>query len=720
LGGGLLNGDTPGNAYGLWASPGAPQAGFSIFDQKQFTATLNLSGDIGNHEIKMGFTFEKFTSSSYGYAPTAFWPIMTQLTNFHIIQLADTTAMTYTRPFNDTTNVTYTDFYRLYDAKNQKSFDRNLRTLMGLQPDGTDWIDINSYDINSQSINYFDKDNILHTVTLNKPLSIELFSPDEFLNDGNSIATARGYDYYGNKFDRNHKPSVDDFFQKKDANGNYLREVAPFEPIYMAGYIQDKFSFDDLVFNIGLRFDRFDANQSVLKDPYTLFPAKTVGEVKKEIEDQTLVIGPSIPGSMGSDYVVYINDNNNPTSILGYRDGTNWYDANGAVVLDPTVKLNGSNGVTPFLVEPNPKEITGNSFADYTPQLTIMPRISFSFPISDVALFYAHYDVLTQRPKTNFTFSPLSYLFWASTGNPTINNPNLKPEKTVDYELGFQQKISNTSSLNISGFYREFRDQIQSFRYTGAYPKTYYSYGNIDFGTVKGLTLSYDLRRTSNVRVRASYTLQFANGTGSSSETSSGLIRSGQPNLRTLIPYDYDRRHAFNLAIDFRYGEGLEYNGPIIAGMQVLKNAGFNITMNGGSGTPYTRSSKVSPLTNPKPIILGSINGSRLPASFRFDGRFDKDFTVSTRKDAKGNAKELYLNVYLQVLNILNSRNIMGVYAATGNADDDGYLAAAEYQSEINSQVNTQSYIDLYRIRVNSPYNYSSPRMIRLGVSINF
>jgi hypothetical protein len=109
-----------------------------------------------------------------------------------------------------------------------------------------------------------------------------------------------------------------------------------------------------------------------------------------------------------------------------------------------------------------------------------------------------------------------------------------------------------------------------------------------------------------------------------------------------------------------------------------------------------------------------------LPASFRFDGRLDKDFTLSTRKDAKGNAKELYLNVYLQVLNILNSQNIMGVYAVTGNPDDDGYLASAEYQAQINAQLDTQSYIDLYRIRVNSPYNYSSPRMIRLGASINF
>ena len=37
------------------------------------------------------------------------------------------------------------------------------------------------------------------------------------------------------------------------------------------------------------------------------------------------------------------------------------------------------------------------AFEDYT-QRYFMPRIAFSFPISDEAQFFAHYDVLAQRP----------------------------------------------------------------------------------------------------------------------------------------------------------------------------------------------------------------------------------------------------------------------------------------------------------------------------------
>ena len=89
-----------------------------------------------------------------------------------------------------------------------------------------------------------------------------------------------------------------------------------------------------------------------------------------------------------------------------------------------------------------------------------MPRIAFSFNISDEAVFFAHYDILTQRPTSNNRFSPIDYFFIESRDN-LISNPNLRPEKTIDYELGFQQVLSKTSSLKISAFYKEMRDMIQ-------------------------------------------------------------------------------------------------------------------------------------------------------------------------------------------------------------------------------------------------------------------
>ena len=148
------------------------------------------------------------------------------------------------------------------------------------------------------------------------------------------------------------------------------------------------------------------------------------------------------------------------------------------------------------------------------------------------------------------------------------------------------------------------RDDIQIYRFTGAYPRDYTSYNNLDFGTVKGLTVTYDLRRlNSNTRLNASYTLQFADGTGSSSTTSQALINSGLPNLRTLNPLNWDRRHNFNISLDYRFSDGKDYNGPTITRrkgtdsekvVQLLKNFGVNFQLTGGSGTPYTAQDRKS------------------------------------------------------------------------------------------------------------------------------
>ena len=353
-------------------------------------------------------------------------------------------------------------------------------------------------------------------------------------------------------------------------------------------------------------------------------------------------------------------------------------------------------------------------------------------PISDEALFFAHYDIITKRPTSGIQMDPLDYLFIQTKGLNPISNPNLKPEKTVDYELGFQQKLNSSSSLKISAYYSEVRDLVQAFRFTEAYPVSYISYNNLDFGTTKGITLSYDLRRSTNIRLRANYTLQFANGTGSTSTSALALVSSGYPNLRTLNPLSYDQRHAIKINVDYRYGDGKEYNGPKIRKrikgtdkvreINLLQNMGLNVSMNTGSGVPYSRSSNIySGVFGGTALLQGQPNGSRLPWQFWIDARIDKDIMVKLTKKAEGKKQKIgFINIYLEVNNILNTKNVRTVYRSTGNPDDDGYLAAPEFQQAINSNIDALSFIDMYKTRVEYPYNYSLPRRIHLGVSFSF
>ena len=82
--------------------------------------------------------------------------------------------------------------------------------------------------------------------------------------------------------------------------------------------------------------------------------------------------------------------------------------------------------------------------------------------------------------------------------------------------------------------------------------------------------------------------------------------------------------------------------------------------------------------------------------------------------------KMAFLNVYVRVTNLLNQFNILNVYRATGNWDDDGYLAAASSQSSIQNQIYEQAFRDYYMMKIQNPFNISSPRTIRLGIKFDF
>jgi hypothetical protein len=454
-----------------------------------------------------------------------------------------------------------------------------------------------------------------------------------------------------------------------------------------------------------LRVDRYDANQQVLADPFVLYPRYTVSE------KEALPFEFTPPDNIGGDYVIYVDQVNNPTEVVGYRDGYIWYNAEGIEIQDPNV-LDVGFGISPALVDPDQDRVSIESFKDYDPQISVMPRISFSFPISDVALFSAHYDVLTQRPYDN-RLNPIQYLHLQKFSGDPISNPNLTSPKTIEYELGFQQKVGDASSIKISAFYREMRDQRQVQNMTGAYPYNYITYQNIDFGTIKGLTVAYDLRRTGNLRLTLNYTLQFANGTGSDASTALSLIKQGEPNLRATLPLNYDQRHAVKAVIDYAYSKGKNYNGPVLMGKDILQNTGATVVFSYNSGTPY---SKLDPNTE---YLLGSMNGSRMPDVYRTDMKIYRNITLK-EGDKKTKKRPMHLQVYLNVFNVFNVMNIRSVYRYTGNANDDAYLTTAKNQPSIDASIDPVAYANYYTMNLDRYWMYYAPRTIRLGATLSF
>lgn len=675
-----------------------------------YSANANLSFDIlpsgsekGRHSIQIGFAYEQRIARSYSVAPVRLWEAAQQAANRHLNGVDTTQFIGYFNTKSVSLNGTV---YTLNDEISVPYF----KSLVIKDSDLTFYEEVrksSNYDIRD----YFNVDNLTPD-----QLSLKMFSPKE-LTDLN-LVNFYGYDYLGNTVPTTTK--FNDFFKEEPITGKRKFLVAPYQPNYAALYIQDKFTYKDIIFRVGLRVDQFDANSKVLKDPFSLYQIAGA----KDFHDN---LKTTKPGNIGDDYKVYV-ERSGSNDVKAYRNGEQWYYPNGNPANDG-LNIFGGEVVSPKYVQQNGKdpEITirgfdpNSSFTDYKPQLNFMPRLAFSFPISDDANFFAHYDVLTQRPPSNNITTALNYFYFFQSGrynddDRPISNPNLKPERTVDYEVGFQQKLSNSSALKLTAYYKELRDNIQ--RRTYLYIPvlgSYTTYDNRDFATVKGFTVNYDLRRTNNFQMNLAYTLQFADGTGSDENSQRGLSTKG--NLRNLFPLNFDERHNFSATLDYRYDEGKKYTGPR-ALKSILENFGINFQIFTASGRPYTR--KLIPTRFGGDGTVGQINGSNKPWRYTVDMRIDK--TIHLTKE--NSQRPMNLNVFLRIQNLFDTRNVIGVYPATGSPTEDGYLASNLGRDAVRaikeSGRDSQSFLESYQRALLNTGFYTLPRRIFLGASVNF
>jgi hypothetical protein len=707
--GGLRNGDNPQDVYRLFNNFGTTNQSYRQQINSTFRIVSSFNADVKNHALQFGMEFDQQTVNFYFLNASSLWTRMRQTANSHVTQL-DLSRSYKNDDFSGLVPYYYFDY--LYEQDKQTEFSEKLLDQLGLPRNYTGYVNTDALDPST--------------------FNVSMFSAEDLLN-GTPLVNYIGFSHDGKK--TKGKADIGDFLNKKDASGRNLFPVGSFQPIYASVYLMDKFDFKDFKFNLGLRVDRYDANQQVLKDKYAFHDLARVGDLAS-LPNLPLGFTDNIPSSISNNAAVYVAQNpaggKSPLAIKGFREGDKWFNSEGKEISDPSL-IQSSSGIPVPLFKDNAnyeKKLSVDAFTNYAAAINVMPRVAFSFPISDAANFVAHYDVLTQRPPFNSgNLSPIDYYFIDASGsNPLISNPNQRPQKTIDYDFGYEQVLNErkNASLKINAFYKEYRNMINQRLIVGAYPKNYIMLDNIDFSTVKGLVAAFDFRRTGGSRINLNYTLQFADGTGSNANSGANLAQSGQPNLRVLQPLNIDQRHTFSINYDYRFGSKKEYKGPTFKTkkgkvVQFLEDVGFNISFIVGSGTPYTRwSSPTSINGGGRSTIVGQINGSSKPWNIRSNLRIDKNIPLTFGKEGSENRKTGTLNVYLQVLNVLNRRNVLDVYQFTGQPDDDGFLTSAQAQAALAITNSATSFNDLYRIRMNDATNFSTPRQIRIGLLFEF
>ncbi|MBU2494444.1 MAG: TonB-dependent receptor [Bacteroidetes bacterium] len=442
-----------------------------------------------------------------------------------------------------------------------------------------------------------------------------------------------GYDELGNVLDD------DEFF-------------GPKKPVFASAYIQDRIEFEDIILNLGLRYDYIDVDH-------------------KEF-------------------------------------------------LDPT---------KPDAAIPNATTIVKEQFVDIASFSSLSPRLGFSFPVTDNTVFHAQYGKFVQQSRLTDIYSGWYRWSYELTNSFFFGSPfgqNLRPTRTTQYELGFTQQVGDNISVDITGYYRDIKDQVVFNSLAVDRNSVYQDYltlRNGDFATTKGLEITFNMRRTNRLALNATLSFQDAQGTGSFPNSNRGIVGAPLDGVTVftpqyISPLEFNQALSGNVNLDYRFGAN---DGPA-----ALHELGLSVLAKFGSGHPFTRGIGAADLEgdarNRRPIE--PLNASTTPSTLQVDLRIDKSFQIMD---------ELSLNVYFRVENLLDAANYQNVFLRTGSAVDDGYISNPEYSATL-LETYGQTYADIYKAvnldyyeqylqagNLNTvPFMYGPPRSYRLGIRLEY
>ncbi|RMI24672.1 MAG: TonB-dependent receptor [Calditrichaeota bacterium] len=316
----------------------------------------------------------------------------------------------------------------------------------------------------------------------------------------------------------------------------------------------------------------------------------------------------------------------------------------------------------------------------------ISPRFGVAFPISSAGVIHVSYGHFFQIPNFEYLYQGITdsagvskfYLPREARLSGLKGNPDLKPQRTVMYEMGLQQALTDQLVVEFTAYYRDIRDLVATEIQETYDTKQYGRYINHDYGNVTGAILSIEKRFSDHWSARLDYTYQIAEGNSSDPRTVFWDNQADPPREpeKQLIRLDWDQRHTLNLALNV--GTPNNWNVGLVGKF--------------GSGTPYTAASR---------FLLGEIvirNNRTKPTSILFDLKAEKYLHIH----------RLRLTAYLWVTNLFDRLNEWNVYASTGRANND--LEARLGAGEIIGLHTLDDYLT-------NPTFYSPPREIRLGIS---
>jgi len=345
--------------------------------------------------------------------------------------------------------------------------------------------------------------------------------------------------------------------------------TTPRKPREFSAYLQNKIELKDLIMNIGLRFDYFDANWVVPADPTDI----------------------NIYDPFKYEHI--------------YKD----FDADYAAILDPDAFTEYVNG----LIQYTPEERRAFMHQKADPKMQLSPRVGIAYPITDRGVIHFSYGHFFQMPTFEYLYARPDFVLNSGGGRFIIGNADLSAQRTTQYEIGLQQQISNNIGIDLTVFYRDIRDWVGTSPPIETYRSNvlYTPYENKDYANVRGITFKMDKRFSSQFSFQVDYSWMIAEGTYSDPNDAFNAISAEQEPQKILIPMDWDQRQTLNAQAIYNF-------------------KGWTASMIGvfRSGLPYTPSFAYGAFVGGNQLNGLPENSSRRPNIYYVDFRLEREWRL--------------------------------------------------------------------------------------------
>ena len=357
-------------------------------------------------------------------------------------------------------------------------------------------------------------------------------------------------------------------------------------------------------------------------------------------------------------------------------------------------------------LDPSPDLVENKTYS------RVSPRLGLGFPVTDRTVLHVNWGQFFQQPNLQDLY--VSYRFLehkVRTGGYFVGfgNPNLKPEQTTAYEVGVAHQVNDYAKIDATVYYKDVKDLVQ-IATIPSFPNNFASYRNKDFATIKGLDLGFTLRRINHIQASVAYSLSYALGTGSVSNSQRNIAWTASDPPKQTAPLDFDQRHKISVNVDYGLTKG---QGPKWGGMALLENTVVNVLYNVASGTPYTPTNIYDEVTlaavASQPV--GPLNSRYGPWTQSLDLKASRSFGLAG----------LDVSAYLWLINAFDVDNAITVFTGTGSVNTTGFLNTPDGQNAAaNLLAEGIDPSNAYSQALQNQALFGSPRQVRFGLRMRF